>query len=306
MDIKSIIFTKTINTIMTETTQIPKEKLNLFVVTGKHYLNSTKKKSKLWVAVDAILPKAIKLLTKVEKERELARVNLCKKTASKHIEYDKNGRYQFTAEDYKTLQEKLDAIDGQSNQLKLQGKSEKDILNLKVKQTEQAITAAEVNLQNAKATKDAQVKAAERNKQILQGIITFLSAPLVAVLAMIDEVGNFCSRSLLYDVRGTRYRTYGPPRRLRRTGSGSSVVLTWELPATRFDFTRVVLRRHTSKITAVTDGTSITLSGDTAITVTNSPGTPGTYYYAIFGGYTEPGNATVQYSEPINLKVTVT
>lgn len=127
-----------------------------------------------------------------------------------------------------------------------------------------------------------------------------------AKIGMIDEVGNFCSRSLLYDVRGTRYRTYGPPRRLRRTGSGSSVVLTWELPATRFDFTRVVLRRHTSKITAVTDGTSITLSGDTAITVTNSPGTPGTYYYAIFGGYTEPGNATVQYSEPINLKVTVT
>jgi hypothetical protein len=90
----------------------------------------------------------------------------------------------------KVQEEKLDAIDGQSNQLKLQGKSEKDILNLKVKQTEQAITAAEVNLQNAKATKDAQVKAAERNKQILQGIITFLSAPLVAVLAMIDEVGK--------------------------------------------------------------------------------------------------------------------
>jgi len=96
---------------MTETTQIPKEKLNIFVLTGKHYLNSTKKKSKLWVAVDAILPKATKLLTKVEKERELARVNLCKKTASKHIEYDKNGRYQFTAEEFKTLQEKLDAID---------------------------------------------------------------------------------------------------------------------------------------------------------------------------------------------------
>lgn len=97
---------------MTETTQINKEKLNLFVLTGKHYLNSnTKKKSRLWMAVDTILPKATKLLTKVEKERELARVSLCKKTASKHIEYDKNGRYQFTAEDFKILQEKLDAID---------------------------------------------------------------------------------------------------------------------------------------------------------------------------------------------------
>lgn len=96
---------------MTQTTQITKEKLNLFVITAKHYLNSTKKKSKLWIAIDAILPKATKLLAKVEKERELVRVNLCKKTASKHIEYDKNGRFQFTAEDYKTLQEKLDAIE---------------------------------------------------------------------------------------------------------------------------------------------------------------------------------------------------
>jgi hypothetical protein len=96
---------------MTETTQIPKEKLNLFVLTGKHYLNSTKKKSRLWIAVDTILPKATKLLAKVEKEKELIRVNLCKKTASKHIDYDKNRQYQFTAEDHKTIQEKFDTID---------------------------------------------------------------------------------------------------------------------------------------------------------------------------------------------------
>jgi len=95
-----------------ETTKITKSQLNLFVVAGKHYVNANqKKKSKLWVANDTILPKATKLLEKVEKQRELARVNLCKKTASKHIEYDKNGRYQFTAEDFKTLQEKLETID---------------------------------------------------------------------------------------------------------------------------------------------------------------------------------------------------
>jgi len=96
---------------MTDTKQITKAKLNLFVVAGKHYINTNKKKSKLWIAADAILPKATKLLTKVENERELARVNLCKKTATKHIEYDKNGRYQFTEEAFKSLQEKLEAID---------------------------------------------------------------------------------------------------------------------------------------------------------------------------------------------------
>jgi len=95
-----------------ETVKITKAQLNLFVVAGKHYVNANqKKKSKLWIAIDSILPKATKLLEKVEKERELARVNLCKKSASKHIEYDKNGRYQFTEEAFKSLQEKLDVID---------------------------------------------------------------------------------------------------------------------------------------------------------------------------------------------------
>lgn len=97
---------------------------------------------------------------------------------------------ESSKENLKTQEDKLDAIDGQSNQLKLQGKSEKDILNLKIKQSDEAIKAAEVNLANSKATKDAQVKAAQRNKEILQGIITFLSAPLVAVLATIDQVGK--------------------------------------------------------------------------------------------------------------------
>ena len=97
---------------------------------------------------------------------------------------------ESSKENLKTQEDKLDAIDGQSNQLKLQGKSEKDILNIKIKQSDEAIKAAEINLANSKATKDAQVKAAQRNKEILQGIITFLSAPLVAVLAMIDQVGK--------------------------------------------------------------------------------------------------------------------
>jgi|688.fasta_scaffold13704_2 hypothetical protein len=97
---------------------------------------------------------------------------------------------ETSKENLKTQEDKLDAIDGQSNQLKLQGKSEKEILDLKIKQSDEAIKAAEINLANAKATKDAQVKAAERNKQILQGIITFLSAPLVAVLTVVDQVGK--------------------------------------------------------------------------------------------------------------------
>jgi hypothetical protein len=105
------------------------------------------------------------------------------------VSKEQNKLNASSKENLKTQEEKLDAIDGQSNQLKLQGKSEKEILNIKIKQSDEAIKAAEVNLANSKATKDAQVKAAQRNKEILQGIITFLSAPLVAVLTMIDQVG---------------------------------------------------------------------------------------------------------------------
>lgn len=89
-----------------------------------------------------------------------------------------------------TQKEKLDAIDGQSNQLKLQGKSEKEILQLKIKQSDEAIKAAEINLQNAKNTKNAQVEASKRNADILQGLIRITTIPITLLLKGIDEVGK--------------------------------------------------------------------------------------------------------------------
>lgn len=85
-------------------------------------------------------------------------------------------------------QEKLDAIGKSENSLKLAGKSEKDIRQLKIAQTEEVIKATKAVLVQQKAQKEAQVKAAQRNKNILEGIITFLTAPLSLVLATIDQV----------------------------------------------------------------------------------------------------------------------
>ena len=85
---------------------------------------------------------------------------------------------------------KLDTIDGQSNQLKLQGKSEKEILELKIAQSDEAIKAAEINLANAKATKQAQVEAAQRNQDILSGLLNFMSFPLTAILGSIDLISS--------------------------------------------------------------------------------------------------------------------
>jgi hypothetical protein len=95
-----------------------------------------------------------------------------------------------TQKDLAANQEKLEAIDGQTNQLKLQGKSEEEILQLKMAQTDEAIKSAEINLQNAEATKQAQVEAAKRNQAILAGILKFVSLPLTMILASIDNISG--------------------------------------------------------------------------------------------------------------------
>jgi hypothetical protein len=95
-----------------------------------------------------------------------------------------------TQKNLETQKSKLDFIEGQSNQLKLQGKSENEILDIKIAQTQETIKEAEVNLANSKATRDAQVEAAKRNKLILQGLIAFVSAPITLLLAGIDLAGK--------------------------------------------------------------------------------------------------------------------
>lgn len=89
---------------------------------------------------------------------------------------------------YETQVKKLDAIGGQENILKLQGKSERDILQIKLKQTDEAIKALEISIEQAKSTKKAQVEAAVRNKAIAMGIIAFLTAPITLLLGMIDSI----------------------------------------------------------------------------------------------------------------------
>jgi hypothetical protein len=95
---------------------------------------------------------------------------------------------EATLKDLDAQKEKLDAIDGQSNQLKLQGKTENEILDIKIAQTQETIRAAEVAVANAKITKDAQVEASNRNKKILKGIIEFLNFPLTMILKSVDNV----------------------------------------------------------------------------------------------------------------------
>jgi hypothetical protein len=87
-------------------------------------------------------------------------------------------------------QKKLDTIGSQDNVLKLQGKSEKDILKMKIAQTDQVIKATENQIVQNDITAKAQIEAAKRNKEILKGTLEFLSIPFQAVLKTIDSIGS--------------------------------------------------------------------------------------------------------------------
>ena len=83
-----------------------------------------------------------------------------------------------------------DAISATSNTLKLQGKSERDILNMKKAQTDETIKALEAQLITQKEIKTQQVETAQRNKNILQGIITFLTLPITLLLGSVDAISQ--------------------------------------------------------------------------------------------------------------------
>ena len=105
-----------------------------------------------------------------------------------------------TEADVKAQQEKLSAIDSQDNVLKLQGKSERDILGLKIKQTEQVIVATEKQVAQQKIVLQAQLAAEKRNKEILKGILTFVTAPLQLVIDGVNQVAKVFGKGFEFNV----------------------------------------------------------------------------------------------------------
>ena len=85
-------------------------------------------------------------------------------------------------------QEALDALSLQENSLRLQGKSEAEIRDLKIQQTNEVIAATEAQLVQMQKTKEAQVAAAQRNQDIAQGVIRFLTLPITILLATVDQL----------------------------------------------------------------------------------------------------------------------
>lgn len=74
--------------------------------------------------------------------------------------------------------EKLKKIGAQDNILKLQGKNEKEILKIKIKQTDEAIQATKINIKNQEISSKLAVEGAKRNYQMLKSYLDFISMPL--------------------------------------------------------------------------------------------------------------------------------
>jgi hypothetical protein len=105
-----------------------------------------------------------------------------------------------TEAEAKAQQDKLSTIDSQDNILKLQGKSEKEILDLKIKQTGEVISATEKQVAQQKIVLQAQLAAEKRNKEILQGILAFVTAPLQLVIDGVNKVAKVFGEGFEFNV----------------------------------------------------------------------------------------------------------
>lgn len=88
-------------------------------------------------------------------------------------------------------QKAYENIDKQSDILRLQGKSEREILNIKIKALETAIADRKAQLAITEKQAITQVQTAKRNREILEGIIRFLTAPLQLLLTAVDEIAKY-------------------------------------------------------------------------------------------------------------------
>ena len=85
-------------------------------------------------------------------------------------------------------QQSLDATSASENSLRLQGKSEREIRDLKIQQTDEVIAATEMVLEQQKQQAKAQEDAMMRNRDIAQNVIRFLMSPITLLLATVDAM----------------------------------------------------------------------------------------------------------------------
>jgi len=87
--------------------------------------------------------------------------------------------------------EELEMIEGSTAQMELQGMSQREILDAKIKGIDAAIQASEVEMEAQDNMGKSQIATARRNKKILKGMLEFVTAPLRLLLEGIDEAASW-------------------------------------------------------------------------------------------------------------------
>lgn len=124
-----------------------------------------------------------------------------------------------TAANVEAQQKKLDAIGGQENVLKLQGKSERDILKLKIQQTDAVIAATEEQVRQSQITLKAQIEAEKRNKSILKGILDFLVAPTQLVVDLLSKAAKVFGVDFKFDIAEFTSSFVFDPKKVEEEGN---------------------------------------------------------------------------------------
>jgi hypothetical protein len=117
---------------------------------------------------------------------------------------------KLTSENLKTQQDKLKSLNSQDNVLKLQGKSEKEILNLKIKQYDQVIATAKAQLITEEELAKARNAAAEQNNEILKNVVRVgaeastavlrvLAAPIDGIILAVNTVSQALGKGKLIE-----------------------------------------------------------------------------------------------------------
>ena len=84
----------------------------------------------------------------------------------------------------------LESISAQENVLKEQGKTEREIRDLKIQQTEEAIAASEVQIEALKQRKKEEQASFERTAQFTKAIVRAVTLPIQLGLNMLDMLIN--------------------------------------------------------------------------------------------------------------------
>lgn len=80
----------------------------------------------------------------------------------------------------------MNHISASENILRLQGKSEEDILKMRIRATDESITAQKNVIDTLKIQKEEQIKSTQAAKEFTQVLVGFISLPITMALGMLD------------------------------------------------------------------------------------------------------------------------